>query len=366
MINNQRNSNLELFRIVTMFFIVAHHYVVNSGLIECLYKDISSIKSILLFIYGAWGKTGINCFVLITGYFMCESKITLNKFLKLLLEVMFYRVVIYLIFLITGYTHFNIIDLGKTIIPIYEISYDFTSCYLLFYLSIPFINILVHRLNEKQHVYLLLWCLFTYVMLGTLPKFHVTMNYVTWFIVLYLIASYIKLYPKKIYSSIKVWGYSSLLFICLSIVSVVLLCFIDKNPYRFVTDSNTFLAVGGGLSLFMFFNNLEIKNNKVINTIASTTFGVLLIHANSDTMRQWLWKDTLNNVGAYYTNYTYLHATLSVLIVFIVCSLIDLIRIKYIETSFFIWLEPKLEIIESKYKEVETIIANKINMIINK
>ena len=27
-----RNSNLELFRIITMLFIVAHHYVVNSGL----------------------------------------------------------------------------------------------------------------------------------------------------------------------------------------------------------------------------------------------------------------------------------------------------------------------------------------------
>lgn len=29
----KRDSNLELFRIITMMFIVAHHYVINSGLI---------------------------------------------------------------------------------------------------------------------------------------------------------------------------------------------------------------------------------------------------------------------------------------------------------------------------------------------
>ncbi len=67
-----RSSNLELFRIITMLLIIAHHYVVNSGLTEILYVNPLSSKSIFLFLFGAWGKTGINCFVLITGYFMCK------------------------------------------------------------------------------------------------------------------------------------------------------------------------------------------------------------------------------------------------------------------------------------------------------
>lgn len=29
-----RDSNIELFRIITMIMIVAHHYVVNSGLMD--------------------------------------------------------------------------------------------------------------------------------------------------------------------------------------------------------------------------------------------------------------------------------------------------------------------------------------------
>lgn len=34
-----RSSNLELYRIIVMFLIVCHHYVVNSGLMEVLHED---------------------------------------------------------------------------------------------------------------------------------------------------------------------------------------------------------------------------------------------------------------------------------------------------------------------------------------
>ena len=98
-----RNSNLELYRIIVMLLIVAHHYVVNSGMMPELEKDPLSAKSIYFYLFGMWGKTGINCFVLITGYFMCKSQITIRKFLKLLLQIEFYNVLIYLIFALSGY-----------------------------------------------------------------------------------------------------------------------------------------------------------------------------------------------------------------------------------------------------------------------
>ena len=34
-----RSSNIELFRILSMLMIVAHHYVVNSGLLDCIEKQ---------------------------------------------------------------------------------------------------------------------------------------------------------------------------------------------------------------------------------------------------------------------------------------------------------------------------------------
>ena len=68
----QRDSNIELYRILVMFMIVAHHYVVNSGLIDVMKESPTSPNSIFFYLFGMWGKTGINCFVMITGYFMCK------------------------------------------------------------------------------------------------------------------------------------------------------------------------------------------------------------------------------------------------------------------------------------------------------
>ena len=42
----QRNSNLELYRIIVMLLIVAHHYVVNSGMMEEMAKDPLSSRSL--------------------------------------------------------------------------------------------------------------------------------------------------------------------------------------------------------------------------------------------------------------------------------------------------------------------------------
>ena len=178
----------------------------------------------------------------------------------------------------------------------------------------------------------------TYIFMGTIPKFGVTMNYVSWFICLYFIAAYIRLYPKKVFEEAKLWGVCTAVLAILCILSVLCCVWIgariDKQiAFYFVTDSNTFLAVCIGVSSFLFFKNLKIKQSRVINTFAASTFGVLLIHANSDTMRKWLWQTLLNVNGAFSlsTPLLVLHATLSVLGVFIVCVIIDQIRIRTVE-----------------------------------
>ena len=206
--NRHRDSGLELFRIITMLLIVAHHYVVNSGLTEPggpIGLQPFTAKSLFLLIFGAWGKTGINCFLMITGYFMCKSHITLKKFLKLLLEVEFYNIVIYIIFLIAGVENFSFIELIKALLPVTSVSSGFVSCYLLFFLLIPFLNILISNIDEKQHLRLTALLLFAYTILGTIPSVSVTLNYVSWFSVIYFVSSYFRLYPKKIFANKKFW-----------------------------------------------------------------------------------------------------------------------------------------------------------------
>ena len=361
-----RESNLELFRIVVMLLIVAHHYVVNSGLLGAssgpIFENLTSFKSIFLLIAGAWGKTGINCFVLITGYFMCKSKITLAKFLKLIGIVMFYKIAIYFIFVCTSYISFSIKGLVMAFLPITSVSTGFTGAYLLFFLAIPFLNILISNLTEKQHLLLILLTSFIYVFFGTLPIFTVTMNYVSWFSVLYFIASYIRIYPKKIFSNTRFWGIATLVSLSASILSILFGIYISGRVGRdmshyFVTDSNMLLAVLLGVSSFLFFKNLKIKNSKFINAVSATCFGILQIHANSDAMRAWLWGDTLQNVKVYYTNYTILHFILSVIGIFAVCSVIEMLRIKFVEKPFFKYWDKKAPVLESKLK----LICSKFN-----
>ncbi|MDD3415823.1 MAG: acyltransferase [Lachnospiraceae bacterium] len=366
----KRDSNLELFRIVSMLLIIAHHYVVNSGLRSLggpVYLNPLSLHSLFLLIWGAWGKIGINCFVLISGYFMCKSNITAKKFAKLFLEWMFYRVIVNGVFWITGYAAFSVKGLLQILIPITKIGDGFVSAYIVFFLFIPFLNILIKNINEKQHIRLLLLCSFTYIFLGTVPFFTVTMNYVSWFIVLYFIASYLRLYTKKLVLNTKFWCGMTIISVLMCITSVIACVWLGAKlnrfmPYIFVTDSNTFLAVLTGVSAFMLFKNIKIPYNRFINTVAASTFGVLLIHANSDTMRQWLWKDVLNNVEMYNSTFGYVHAIISVILIFVVCTVIDYLRIHLIETPFFKLWDKKWDKILLKFNKADEKIWKKLGV----
>lgn len=165
------------------------------------------------------------------------------------------------------------------------------------------------------------------------------MNYVSWFIVLYFISSYIRLYPDHIWKSdsMKAWGILLLCKVMLAMGSVFLTLWINvelgKNrfPYWLVSESNAILALAVGISSFMFFKNLRIPNNCFINAVGATTFGVFLIHANSDVMRQWLWNDIVDCVGHYNAPHYIIYTILSVLSIFVLCSLLDWIRIQTLE-----------------------------------
>jgi len=365
-----RESNIELFRIIAMLLIVAHHFVVNSGLMAedgLIYNNPLSWRSLFLLVFGAWGKIGINCFVMITGYFMCTSKISIKKFMKLFLEIMFYKIVIYSIFWITGYEVFSLGGFLKVIIPIRTVYNDFPNAFLLYYLLIPFLSILVRHLNEKQHIYLLLWCGFTYVFLGTVPGFSVKMNYVSWFSVLFVIASYIRLYPKKIYQNRRIWTWLTMIFVLLCVVSVIACAWLSAKTgrtlaFRFVSDSNTFLAVAVGVCAFMFFKNVKIRYSKLINTAAASAFGVVLIHGSSDTMRRWLWVDTLDVIGHYNAAFMPLYAVGCVAAIYIACTLIDQLRIRLIEKPFFKLWDRHWDGFLAKYKKIEKRVLSKKNV----
>lgn len=346
-----RSSNLELYRIVCMLLIVAHHYVVNSGLSsmgEPLTVDFTSGNSIFLTLFGAWGKVGINCFIMITGYFMCTSEITVRKFLKLLVQIYFYRMLLFPIFLASGYETLSALRIIKLLMPFGGFSDDFVSCFIIFYLTIPFLSMLTRNMNRSQHELLLLILLGIYTVLGSVPTFNIRFNYITWFGVIFFVASYIRIYPRAIYENRRLWGWMTLLSISLAIISILLLrkLFGERlgMGYLLLSDCNKIFAVSVAVASFLWFKSMNIKYCKVINAVGAATFGVLLIHANSNAMRQWLWKDFVDVVGHYETLATselVLYSIGVVLAIFVICNLIDQLRIATIEKWFLDWYDRK-------------------------
>lgn len=345
-----RSSNLELYRIMCMLMIVAHHYVVNSGLTSTngpLMTDYNSCNSVFLILFGAWGKTGINCFLLITGYFMCSSKITVRKFLKLLGQLYLYRLIFFVVFFITGYENVTFLRMIRLLMPFWSFGQGFVSCFIGFWLYIPFLSILVQNMNRRQHQLLLLLSLGFYTLFGTIPMFEIDFNYMSWFCILFFIASYFRLHPQPFFEERRIWGKMTLLCFILACASIILmrLFFGEKTGlgYKLVEDCNKLFAVMVAVCSFLWFKNMNIRYSKVINAFGAGTFGVFLIHANSSAMRTWLWKDTVDVVGHYNLPFyqLVLFSTGVVLAIFIVCNLIDQLRIATLEKWFFNWYDKK-------------------------
>ena len=345
----KRDSNLELYRIIVMWLIVAHHYVANSGLTAeggPILMNTSAANSIYLLLFGAWGKTGINCFMMITGYFMCTGKITIRKFLKFILQVYFYKFLIFGVLLGAGYETISLSRLFKLFLPVSSIDQGFVSCFIVFYLTIPFWNIIIHNITKRQHLLLLALLLVCYTLLGSLPRFNVSFNYVTWFGIIYLIGSYIRLHPIPVFERRSLWGWLTIANIALAIGSILGMNYLYGHDwYYFVSDCNKLFAVTIAICSFLWFKNLPIRYSKIINAFGAATFGVLLIHANSDAMRTWLWRDFVDCVGHYNLSlwHLILYSVSVVAAIFVICNLIEQIRIKTLERYFFNWYDNKLK-----------------------
>lgn len=71
-----------------------------------------------------------------------------------------------------------------------------------------------------------------------------------------------------------------------------------------------------------------------------------MIHANSDAMRAWLWRDIVDCVGHYALPLykLILYSVGVVLLIFVVCAVIDILRTKYIEKPLMGFIQEKFDI----------------------
>ncbi|MBQ4068008.1 MAG: acyltransferase [Lachnospiraceae bacterium] len=328
-----RNSNLEMLRILCMLMIISHHYSVHGfasfGLTYGTNRHLVDILSM-------GGKLGVNIFVLISGYFVIKTEISIYKIISIIVQTWFYSIGILVLFLTVLSTEKTIegIDIKKSIMPLSYQTYWFVTCYVILMILTPYINILVNNISKKMHCKLIVIFLCMWSVIPSIFRENLLMySELGWFVLLYFIATYIRKYVDNDKINLKKHIGITILSGVLLVVSVVMLDCIGRTYMieelsvmrRWYSSMNSVIVIVLSIELFLVFLAMKEKSNRFVNTIASATFGVYLIHDNF-LLRPYIWDVIFKNKEMYSSQYLIVHAICTISIIFVVCLIIDLIR----------------------------------------
>lgn len=326
----ERNSNIEILRIIAMFMIVLHHYCVH-GMIDSQMLEFSFNKNILQVF--ELGNLGVIIFIMITGFFLYNQKFNFKRILKILLSTWVYSLVIFvLIVLIIGLKSPNKEMILYTFFPLTFGGYWFITAYVLLLLISPFLNKMIMEINRKKFLMIIGLFLILWSIIPTFTNNNFYGNEICQFILFYIIGAYIGKYRNNTFSTKKnaiiLIITSSMLLIASTLLLNYLAQFNSKIYYgTYFYCRNSILTIALSIGLISLFAGMKPRVNKYINKISACTFGVYLIH-DSNILRSIIWNDLFNN-GQYTESwYLLLHLLGSAIIIFVSCTIIEYIRQK--------------------------------------
>lgn len=333
---SERRSNFELLRILAIFLIIFFHYCIhgNNGII--LKADLS-INQFISILVGSWGIVGVVIFVFISSYFLIDSSsYKIEKVIVTALTTSFYAVLLLCIMCVTKVIHFDIKSIVYAILsPLMDDQYWFIPSYLMLFIIYPFLNKFIKVIPRKSLYWLLvvLTCLIPFykTIISTAP-----IQCFGFFIYLYLLMGYLKATPNNIFERNSKKGF--IIVVMLVLTEYVVLCFIEQYMHIhlyygvFVRTIGRYSPIMILLAIFLFyiFKDLKIPHSKLINTIARSTLGIYLIHENP-SLGRILWDRILHVDVVYYRKLYILYILLSVIVIWAMCLIIDIIRIRILE-----------------------------------
>ena len=315
----KRHTGLDLLRIVAMLMIITLHYMDKGGMLADWKGSVSGGQYIYWIIESA-SLCSVNAYILISGYFASSFHFSLRKLVLFWLQVAFYSVGIAIVFYIIAYFNgtkvffdqwMNLFNLQFLCFPIVNGHYWFASAFFALYILQPVLNTAVLRLDKKTHGIVVLLLLTVCCLTKSVIFFELAIDDrgygIVWFVVLYLLASYIGFYgipliKKKIQA---VFWY--VLSVAGIVVSYPLLRALSEGvilaegkPAVRLGDLeyavtvplsyNYIFVLTASISFFMFFSLLDIKNRilvKIISFTAPLVFGVYLIHEHLFMRYTW-------------------------------------------------------------------------------
>ena len=332
----QRNSSIELLRIICIIAILFHHYFVHGG--YNFSGEITNIE-IVITILGSFGKIAACIFILISGYFLINSEWKTKRILYICIKTLLIFVGIIIFYWIIEREILTFEDICMLFLNQW-----FIRNYIFLCFCYPIINFILKKCNKKWFVILIIIMLIFWSIIPTIQGKGGDKLDIGTFLVMYTIGAYIKLYTKNNGDKKKTYKILALIGTLLFTVIITTLLIIAKvyhiqNLRRIAGNvglANNILAVFCSVMLFKYFININFSNKK-INYIAESMLGVYLIHDNY-IVRRLIWRRILPNVEYLNSSLIIVHMLLKIIIVFIICvtidKLISLILKPFIEKNF--------------------------------
>ena len=328
---NERETWIELLRVISMFWIILFHFA-DHGTIDMVSAPISINWCVLAFAR-VGGDVGNGIFVLISGYLLYNKTFKLSRVITLWAEVEFYSVISYVLSIALGVEPWQgIADLLKNIFPIIGCNYWFISSYMVMYFLSPFINHFIRSADKKKHFACIVMLLCLFSLPRMLPHIHwmSSEKYIDIFIILYLIGTYIKKY--NLFTSENKPGLSvATVAMLIALVSseIVIKIIMPEKFHFFVSPINRITVIATSVLLFGVFKGMAIPKKRLILCCAQSTFGIYLIHIGR--LEKLFFERVFDISTIYHKAYFVIGLLFFSITIFAVCVLIDQLRIHFIE-----------------------------------
>lgn len=321
-----RQSNIELLRVISMFMVLLGHYYVLSYFDNV---DTISFNLVGMQFLGAWSKVAVDIFVIITGYFLVNQTFRWKKVLKLLSCTYFWGIIVLLLGFALGLS-IKTDYIYKSLFPLTPLNW-FARSYLLLYISIPLFNKIINSVSKARlgQIIIALTTIF-YTVPTLISTFISGGGYLTSYFtfgIMYMIGAYIRKYGDAKLDKISIYaGIVSIILILASILWNDIHMHEGLYIMYLAHKGNSVVGLLAAIGIFTIFKNIKISYNPFINTVASTTFAVYLIH-NNPIISDWLWNSVVQANVYFKTSYFIIHMIGIAGMIFLICSILEFLRL---------------------------------------
>lgn len=315
-----RLSNIELLRIISMIMVLCVHFTgATFPLPEKMsLSDITDITTMSKTLMECFSIIGVNCFVLISGYFGIKPSV--KGITNFIASCIIYSVSIYSIYIFIKPNIYNYIDLINSFAIFSHTDLWFIPAYFGLYILSPIINKGIHGITKRNFIYILISLTFLNVYLGWFwqGKINPTGYNTMQLIYIYVIGRYLRIFISSDKKHRIKYIYAYITTLLLIFIST----FICKSTMAYAYNSP--FVILSSIFFFLIFSTFRFKNY-YINYVASSAFAVYLIHKMPP-----IWctlKDFLYNTSTNINTITFsLYWIVFIFTLFAACISIDKVR----------------------------------------